>query len=344
MKQATKIRQAPDYYTSGILRGDRVILAQGITIIESTRPEDRELAVSILNAILPSTGKSIRIGISGPPGVGKSTFIEAFGQHIISTGKKIAVLTVDPSSQVTKGSILGDKTRMNELATNPNAFIRPSASADALGGVAHKTRESILLCEAAGYDVVLIETVGVGQSEVAVKNMTDVFLLLMLAGSGDELQGIKKGIMEMADVMVITKADGDNLKRAKEARAEFQQAVHLLFSGNTTWTPKVLTASALQNEGISETWKTILDFVDVLHKHGLFDETRQRQHVSHMHEHFNLMLRTEIEQNTELEKIRLRLEEKVRTNRISPTEAGDALFQAFRSYLKTRTGIKGLRD
>lgn len=337
MKQATKIRHAPDYYSSGILRGDRVVLAQAITIIESTRPEDRQLAASILNAILPSTGKSIRIGISGPPGVGKSTFIEAFGQHIISTGKKIAVLTIDPSSQVTKGSILGDKTRMNDLATNPNAFIRPSASADALGGVAHKTRESILLCEAAGYDVVLIETVGVGQSEVAVKNMTDVFLLLMLAGSGDELQGIKKGIMEMADVMVITKADGDNLKRAKEARAEFQQAVHLLFSGNATWIPKVLTASAIQHEGIAETWQTILDFVDVLQKNGRFDETRQSQHVSHLHEHFNLMLRTELEQNKELEKIRLRLEEDVRTNRISPTDAGNTLFEAFRSYLKTNS-------
>ncbi len=334
MKQATKIRQGSDYYSTGILRGERVILAQAITVVESTRPEDRLLAASILNTVLPSTGKSIRIGISGPPGVGKSTFIEAFGQHIIATGKKIAVLTIDPSSQLTKGSILGDKTRMNELATNPQAFIRPSASADALGGVAHKTRESILLCEAAGYDVVLIETVGVGQSEVAVKNMTDVFLLLMLAGSGDELQGIKKGIMEMADVMVITKADGDNLKRAREARNEFQQAVQLLFSGQATWIPKVLTASAIQNEGIAEIWETILDFVGVLRTHGLFDETRRRQHVSHMHEHFNLLLRTELDQNAELEKIRLRLEADVRDNRVSPTDAGSSLFQAFRSFLR----------
>ncbi len=324
------MRQGSDYYASGILRGERVVLAQAITLIESTLPSDQHLAGEIMEKVIHATGKSVRIGISGPPGVGKSTFIETFGQHITAEGKKLAVLTIDPSSPRTKGSILGDKTRMSELATNPMAFIRPSASADALGGVAHKTRETILLCEAAGYEVILIETVGVGQSEVTVKNMTDVFLLLMLAGSGDELQGIKKGIMEMADLVVITKADGENVKRANEARAEFQHAIHLLYNHNQ-WTPKVLTASAVANQGVAETWAEINTFVKFQIEHNFFNENRRQQNISHLHERFQHLLKAEIEQSPELQKVRQELEERVSDQNLSPTQGGQLLFEAFKA-------------
>jgi LAO/AO transport system kinase len=335
VKQATKLRQGSDYYAAGILRGERIVLAQSITLIESTLPSDQQLAAEIMDKVIHATGNSIRIGISGPPGVGKSTFIETFGSHITSDGKKLAVLTIDPSSPRTKGSILGDKTRMSELATNPMAFIRPSASADALGGVAHKTRETILLCEAAGFDVVLVETVGVGQSEVTVKNMTDVFLLLMLAGSGDELQGIKKGIMEMADLIVITKADGDNIRRANEARNEFQHAIHLLFN-QQDWIPKVLTASAVANDGIGEAWKEISQYVDFQTKNNLFDEKRKLQNITHLHERFQHLLRSEIEQSEQLQKVRQKLEERVSTRSLSPTQGGQLLFDAFKSFIESK--------
>lgn len=335
MKQATKLRQGSDYYAAGILRGERIVLAQSITVIESTLASDQRLAAEIMEKVMHATGGSIRIGISGPPGVGKSTFIERFGHQITSDGKKLAVLTIDPSSPRTKGSILGDKTRMSELATNPMAFIRPSASADALGGVAHKTRETILLCEAAGFDVVLIETVGVGQSEITVKNMTDVFLLLMLAGSGDELQGIKKGIMEMANLIVITKADGDNIKRANEAKNEFQHAIHLLFS-QQDWIPKVLTASAVANEGIAETWKEIHRYVDFQIKNNLFNENRNLQNITHLHERFQHLLKSEIEQSAEFQKARQELEDRVSARNLSPTRGGQLLFEAFKSFIVGR--------
>lgn len=327
------MRQGSDYYAAGILRGERIVLAQAITLIESTLLSDQQLAAEIMEKVIHATGKSVRIGISGPPGVGKSTFIETFGQHIVANDKKLAVLTIDPSSPRTKGSILGDKTRMSELATNPNAFIRPSASADALGGVAHKTRETILLCEAAGFEVILIETVGVGQSEVTVKNMTDVFLLLMLAGSGDELQGIKKGIMEMADLIVITKADGDNIRRANEAKNEFQHAIHLLFS-HQNWTPKVMTASAVANEGIAETWTEIENYITFQSDNRLFDENRRLQNIAHLHERFQHLLRSEIENSEELQNVREELEKRVSTKNLSPTQGGQMLFEAFKSFIE----------
>ena len=215
--QTVKPRLTSDQYATGILSGDRVMLGQAITLIESNLENDKALSVEVLEKIMPNTGNAFRLGITGAPGVGKSTFIEAFGKYVTEQGKKIAVLTIDPSSQLTKGSILGDKTRMEELSKNPMAFIRPTASGNTLGGVANKTREVLLLCEAAGHEVIIIETVGVGQSEVTVKNMVDFFLLLMLAGAGDELQGIKKGIMEITDAMVITKADGDNIDHTTQA-------------------------------------------------------------------------------------------------------------------------------
>jgi LAO/AO transport system kinase len=245
-------------------------------------------------------------------------------------------LTIDPSSQRTKGSILGDKTRMEELSTNPNAFIRPSASANALGGVANKTRETVLLCEAAGFDTVIIETVGVGQSEVAVKNMTDVFLLLMLAGSGDELQGIKKGIMEMADVMVITKADGDNMKRASEARTEFQHAIQLLFGHHSLWVPKVLSASAFEKSGILETWDAINEFIQFIQRNGYFEETRREQDISHLHEHFDFLLRIELEQSSELQELNRKLEQEVKDKEISANHAAKILFEGFQNLIKSK--------
>lgn len=234
-----KQRLTTEEYANGIASGDRVILAKAISLAESSLPEDQKQSTELLARLNLKTVDTIRIGITGVPGVGKSTFIEAFGKHITSLNKKIAVLTIDPSSQLTKGSILGDKTRMDELSKNPLAFIRPSASGNTLGGTTGRTRECIILCEAAGYEVIVVETVGVGQSETGVKNLVDFFLLLMLAGAGDELQGIKKGIMEMADAMVITKADGDNVKRAKEAQADYQHALHLFSDSASGWKPEV---------------------------------------------------------------------------------------------------------
>jgi LAO/AO transport system kinase len=345
LKQATKFRQGLNYYVDGIARADRIVLAQAITLIESTLPSDQQLASQVIDKIIEHSGKSVRIGISGPPGVGKSTFIETFGQLITGLGKKLAVLTIDPSSQRTKGSILGDKTRMEGLASDPNAFIRPSASADALGGVAHKTRESILLCEAAGFDTILIETVGVGQSETAVKNMTDVFLLLMLAGSGDELQGIKKGIMEMADVMVITKADGDNEKRAHDARTEFAHAIQLLFGHEAEWVPKVLVASALSNSGIKEVWDSLLEFISFVKAKGYFEETRRQQNIAHLHEHFDSLIRIELDQSQEFQQAKSALETQVRGKQLSPSHAARILFEAYHSFIQVKPpGSKTLKD
>src|SRR5210317_2149797 len=240
-----KKRLEASEYIEGVLKGDRVVLSRAITVIESNLSSDKRLAKEIIQAILPHSGNSIRIGITGVPGVGKSTFIEAFGKLLIRMGHRVAILSIDPSSQRTKGSILGDKTRMEELANMPEAYIRPSASGDTLGGVANKTGETMLLCEAAGYDIILIETVGVGQSETAVHGMTDFFLLLMLSGAGDELQGIKKGIMEMADMLVIHKADGDNIKKSQMAKIQYQNALHIFPLAESGWTPVVSTASAL---------------------------------------------------------------------------------------------------
>ena len=243
-----------------ILKGNITALGQAITLVESTLPEDEKIAQKLLGACLLKSGNSIRIGITGVPGVGKSTFIEAFGKLLTSQGKKVAVLAIDPTSERTKGSILGDKSRMHQLSSDKNAFIRPSPNSGTLGGVANKTRESIILCEAAGFDIILIETVGVGQSETTVNNLVDFFLLLMLAGAGDELQGIKRGIMELAHALVITKADGDNCQKAKNAALEYKSALHLFPAMENGWTPQVSTCSALQNTGVEQILETITKF------------------------------------------------------------------------------------
>lgn len=261
----------------GILKGDISSLSRAITLIESKNPKHLEKANEVIKGCLPHANNSVRIGITGVPGVGKSTFIEAFGKHLITQGKKVAILAVDPSSSITKGSILGDKTRMADLVKEPNAYIRPSASGDSLGGVARKTRETIILCEAAGFDTIIIETVGVGQSETTVHSMVDFFLLLKLAGAGDELQGIKRGIIEMADAIVINKADGDNLKRAKLAKVEFTRALHLYPLKDSSWTPKVSLCSALEDEGVNEVWKMIEEYLSVTSENDFFNQKRQEQ-------------------------------------------------------------------
>ncbi|MCL2042246.1 MAG: methylmalonyl Co-A mutase-associated GTPase MeaB [Bacteroidales bacterium] len=266
-----------DTYVDGILSGNRVVLSKAITLIESHLPSHRETAQKIIECCLSHTGNSIRIGITGVPGAGKSTFIESFGTFLTAKNKNVAVLAIDPSSQRTKGSILGDKTRMEDLANDAKAFIRPSPSAGSLGGVAQKTRESMMLCEAAGFDVVIVETVGVGQSETAVHAMVDFFLLLMIAGAGDELQGIKRGIMEMADALMINKADGENLKRAQQAQAEYRSALHIFPKPESGWTPQVGIMSALEKTGIEETWNMILNYVAETTKNGYFHHRRNMQ-------------------------------------------------------------------
>ena len=269
-------------YVEKILQGDSLVLSQAITVAESTLEADEKLSNQILEQLQPYTGKSIRVGITGVPGVGKSTFIESIGKHLTDKEHKVAVLAVDPTSQRTKGSILGDKTRMQLLANDPNAFVRPSPSHGVLGGIASKTREIILLCEAAGFDIIIVETVGVGQSEIAVHNMVDFFLLLMLAGAGDELQGMKKGIMEMADAIAINKADGDNLKASRRARAAYQNALHLFPITQSGWQPKVLTCSALTGESIDQVWQVIKDHEALTKENKYFEKNRQRQDIDWM--------------------------------------------------------------
>lgn len=279
LKKKRKALPEIEAIISGIYKGDITFLSRGITLLESTNLDHQRTATAIINACLPKAKKSIRIGITGVPGVGKSTFIESFGKHLTSLGKKVAVLAIDPSSSITKGSILGDKTRMESLVKDNRAYIRPSASGESLGGVARKTRESIILCEAAGFDIIIIETVGVGQSEIAVHSMVDFFLLLKLAGAGDELQGIKRGIMEMADAIVINKADGDNLKSAKLSQLEFNRALHLYPENESQWKPQVSLCSALQYVGIEDVWNMILDYVNLTSTNGYFEKNRNEQNT-----------------------------------------------------------------
>lgn len=271
-------------YVDGILQKDRIVLSRAITLIESRLNEDQKLGEEVLQQLLPYTGKSLRIGITGVPGVGKSTFIDTFGEYVLNQRHTLAVLTIDPSSQTSKGSILGDKTRMSRLSTDKRAFIRPSPAGATLGGVGARTREAMLLCEAAGFEVVFVETVGVGQSETLVKGMVDFFLLLMLAGAGDELQGIKKGIIETADALVITKADGDNLNQCKIARKEYNKALHLFPRNENGWRPRVKLCSALEGSGLEEIWALILDFEDTMKANGYFYANRSGQRLSWMHE------------------------------------------------------------
>lgn len=325
-----KTKPSVKEFASLLAKGDIVTLGRAITGIESKRASDEKFAEALLERILPTTGKSLRIGITGSPGVGKSTFIEAFGKHLTSLGKKIAVLAIDPSSAKTKGSILGDRTRMEELSKDKLAFIRPTSSGNTLGGVANKTRETILLCEAAGYEIIIIETVGVGQSETTVRNMVDFFLLLQLAGAGDELQGIKRGIMEMADAIVITKADGDNEKKARLAQVEFQHAMHLFQPSMNGWTPKVLTTSAIQKKGIAEVWRMIELFKESTVANGAFQQNRDQQKLEWFHESIQLKLREKIFQSPKLQASIKKLEKKIVKGEILSSSAAYELIKKLR--------------
>jgi LAO/AO transport system kinase len=277
IKKKRKSQPTTDDLVAQILDKNITALSRAITLVESTNTKHLDKATAIIKACLPHANNSLRIGVTGVPGVGKSTFIEAFGKQLTAIGKRVAILAVDPSSSITKGSILGDKTRMEDLVKDPNAYIRPSASGESLGGVAKKTRETIILCEAAGFDTILIETVGVGQSETVVHSMVDFFLLLKLAGAGDELQGIKRGIIEMADAIVINKADGDNIKRAKLAKVEFNRALHLYPIKDSDWQPKVSICSALNNEGVSEVWDLIQEYYQLTSSNNYFGIRRKEQ-------------------------------------------------------------------
>jgi len=318
-------------YVEGVLAGDRVVLARAITLIESRLAADAGKAALLLDAILPHTGRSRRVGITGVPGVGKSTFIDALGMHVIrDRGERLAVLTVDPSSPISGGSILGDKTRMEKLSAEADAFIRPSPAGGHLGGVARRTRETILLCEAAGYRNVLIETVGVGQSETAVRSMSDFFLLLMLAGAGDELQGIKRGIIEMIDGMAINKADGDNLQKAERARGEYASALHLFPPSGDGWTPRVLACSSLKNTGIAEIWQMVLDHEAQLSASGRIAERRMQGDLQWMEDLISMglgeMFRAEPGVAERLPKLR----QDVRQGRVSALAASRELLGLFR--------------
>ena len=284
-------------YVEGIVKGDVTILSQAVTLVESVKPEHQALAQEVIEKCLPYSGNSIRIGISGVPGAGKSTSIEVFGLHVLERGGKLAVLAIDPSSERSKGSILGDKTRMEKLSVHPASFIRPSPSAGSLGGVARKTRETIILCEAAGFDKIFVETVGVGQSETAVHSMVDFFLLIQLAGTGDELQGIKRGIMEMADGIIINKADGNNIEKAKLAAAHFRNALHLFPAPESGWTPQVLTYSGFYGIGIKEIWDMMYQYIDFVKANGYFEYRRNEQAKYWMYETINEHLRDNFYQN-----------------------------------------------
>ena len=323
-----KKRLSLDQYLNGIKNGDKIILSQAITLAESALASDRKMADELIVHLLSGTGNSIRIGITGIPGVGKSSFIETLGKHITSEGFKLAVLAVDPTSTKTKGSILGDKTRMESLANNPDAFIRPSPTKESLGGVSINTRETVLLCEAAGYNVIFIETVGVGQSEVMVKEMVDFFLLLMLAGAGDELQGIKKGIMEMADAVLITKADGDNIKRTQQAQSQFQSALHLFAPSSAGWIPKVLTCSSLNDEGLTEIWELIGEFQQTMKKTGYFEENRKLQKVNWLHHEIKSRLESNFYNHPLTSKNLAAIEKKVISGEISANQAAQKLLSA----------------
>lgn len=319
----------PEELVRGILAGDITALSRAITLVESTNAAHLEKATAVINACLPHANRSVRIGITGVPGVGKSTFIEAFGKHLTSLGKKVAVLAVDPSSTISHGSILGDKTRMEELVKDENAFIRPSASGETLGGVARKTRETITLCEAAGFDTIIIETVGVGQSETAVHSMVDFFLLLKISGAGDELQGIKRGIMEMADAIVINKADGDNIRKAGLTKTEFNRALHLFPAKKSGWTPKVTTCSAMAKTGIDEVWEIISEYIDLVTGNGYFSDKRHEQNQYWMLETINEHLRNHFYNNETIAALLEENKKAVQNNEISPFAAAQYLLKKY---------------
>ena len=316
-------------FVEGILASNRVLLSQAITLIESTRFDHQDLAQQIIEKCLPHAGNSIRIGITGTPGVGKSTFIESFGMHITQGRKSIAVLAIDPTSQVSKGSILGDKTRMMHLSMNEKAFIRPSPAGDSLGGVARKTRESIILCEAAGFEVVIIETVGVGQSETAVHSMTDFFLLLLLPGAGDELQGIKRGIVEMADLVAVNKADGEREMMAKQAKAFYKNALHLYPAKENQWIPQVVTCSALSKLGIADIWQLILDYQQFTQANNYFYDNRKAQSIYWLHDTIQQSLKKQFYQDPSVQSRLKAIEQLVLEGKMSSFKGAEELLKTF---------------
>ena len=318
-----------EQYVDGILAGNITVLSRAVTLIESSLPEHQELAQEIIMRCLPYAGKSVRLGITGVPGAGKSTFIEALGLYVLKAGSKLAVLAIDPSSERSKGSILGDKTRMEQLASKKNAYIRPSPSAGSLGGVARKTRETIILCEAAGYDTIFIETVGVGQSETAVHSMVDFFLLIMISGAGDELQGIKRGIMEMADSVIINKADGQNVRKAELARAQCRNALHLFPPAKSGWIPRVETCSSIVPSGIDTIWDMILEFVAHIKNNSYFSEHRKEQSQYWMYETINENLKRSFYQNNALKEKINEYETKVLNDEMSSFEAAKILLDIY---------------
>ncbi|MCB1822462.1 MAG: methylmalonyl Co-A mutase-associated GTPase MeaB [Candidatus Competibacteraceae bacterium] len=322
-------RLTVDEYVAGVLAGDRNVVAQAITLVESNALAHFDMGQEVLRQLLPNTGNSVRIGITGVPGVGKSTFIEALGLHLCEQGHKVAVLAVDPSSTVTRGSILGDKTRMEKLSRDLRAFIRPSPSSGTLGGVTRKSRETLLICEAAGYNIILVETVGVGQSETTVRSMVDFFLLLMLSGAGDELQGIKKGIMELADALLVNKADGDNKIRANMARAEYNRALHFLAPATEGWRTKAYSCSSMSGEGIDTIWSVIQQFREQTTGSGVFEKRRQRQTLDWVYSMVEEHLRASFFNHAGVESIRAEIEEAVINGHIPPTVAAQQLIHKY---------------
>ena len=310
-----------------IIAGDRRALAKGITLVESSLEDHRQQASALLDLLMPFTGQSLRLGISGAPGVGKSTFIEALGNHLVELGHSVAVLAVDPSSAVTGGSILGDKTRMESFAFSDQAFVRPSPAGKTLGGVARRTRESMLVCEAAGFDIVLVETVGVGQSETAVADMTDMFLLLLLPSGGDELQGIKRGIMELADLIVVNKADGDQVNVAQQTMADYRSALHFLTPRSIDWPPPVVTCSSLTKDGISDIWTEVARFKSVMAAEARLQSNRASQSVAWMWQEVAETLLTDVKRNPQLQVVVEEMESGVREGRVAATVAAESIIR-----------------
>jgi len=322
----------PKDYVDGILKHSRIALSKAITMIESSLPSHQETAQEILSLIMPYTGNSVRIGITGVPGAGKSTFIESFGMYLVESHHKVAVLAIDPSSSISGGSILADKTRMEKLSAHHNAFIRPSPSSGCLGGVARKTRESMLLCEAAGFDTVLVETVGVGQSETAVSSMVDFFLVLMLPNAGDELQGIKKGVLELADAIVVNKADGSQMEKAILSKKIYENAIHILTPASQDWTVPVLTCSSIENTGITEIWDTVLRHNKILKDNGELVKKRRKQAVSWMWSMFENKIKDYIFSIPKFEAEIALMQNKVESGTISSTQAAENIFKCLLNF------------
>lgn len=325
----TAKRFLPEYYIDGIRSSSRMILSKAITLVESTLEEDYLLAQQVISGCLPYTGNSFRIGITGVPGAGKSTFIESFGTMLAEDNQKIAVLAIDPTSGVSGGSILGDKTRMQQLSMHPNVFIRPSPSSGSLGGVARKTRETLLLCEAAGYEIIFVETVGVGQSEITVNGMTDFFLLLMLPNAGDELQGIKKGIMEYADLILINKSDGESLPKARIAKTMYSQALRLFNLNESGWIPKVSLCSAIEKTGLKEVWEILTSYQTLTKENGFWESNRNEQLIRWMEENIHEKLNDAFYNHPEIAEKLIEFKQKVIQKEISPLKASDELIRYF---------------